>query len=134
MSSITSNSYLIRGGNPISGTLIPSGNKNAALPLIACSLLASGPVTLHNVPEIRDVEVMLELLDALGTKVSRTSRYTVVIDASDIDTTDIPVNLARRIRASFLLAGPIIARWGQATLPRPGGDRIGRRPLDTQPG
>ncbi len=131
MSASTSNSYIIRGGNPISGTVIPSGNKNAALPLIACSVLATGPVALHNVPAIRDVDVMLELLEALGTKVTRQSKGTVIIDACNIETTDIPVDLARRIRASFLLAGPLAARWGRATLPRPGGDRIGRRPLDT---
>ncbi len=123
--------YLIRGGNPISGIVKPGGNKNAALPMLAASLLADGPVRLHNLPGIRDVEVMIELLADLGVTVSRLDNGGVQFEAGDLDRFHANPSLARQIRASFLLAGPLLARWGRAELPRPGGDRIGRRPLDT---
>ncbi len=122
--------YRITGGNPISGTLRPGGNKNAALPLLAATLLAGAPVTIHNLPHIRDVEVMLELLAALGAHLSRSGR-SLVVDPAGVTSPEVPAALAQRIRASFLLAGPLLARLGRAVLPRPGGARIGRRPLDT---
>jgi len=123
--------YVIRGGRPIHGTLVPGGNKNAALPMLAATLLADDPVELANVPNIRDVAVMLELLASLGADVVETSPSTWRITGTATQTHEVPARLACEIRASFLLAGPLLARCGRAVLPRPGGDRIGRRPLDT---
>ncbi len=123
--------YRISGGRPIHGTLIPGGNKNAALPMLAATLLADEPVELENVPQIRDVAVMLELLDSLGAGVERTAAGSWRIVGASADAGRVPASLACEIRASFLLAGPLLARRGEAALPRPGGDRIGRRPLDT---
>ncbi len=123
--------YVIRGGRPIHGTLVPGGNKNAALPMLAATLLADGPVELANVPQIRDVTVMLELLSSLGAEVDETAPSTWRVDGATVETNEVPASLACEIRASFLLAGPLLARQGRAVLPRPGGDRIGRRPLDT---
>jgi len=122
--------YIIRGGRPIHGTLVPGGNKNAALPMLAATLLADGPVKLANVPQIRDVMVMLELLASLGATVEELAPLNWRIDSSLVAIFEAPAALACEIRASFLLAGPLLARHGRAELPRPGGDRIGRRPLD----
>jgi UDP-N-acetylglucosamine 1-carboxyvinyltransferase len=122
--------YVIRGGNPISGTLTAGGNKNAALPMLAATLLADGTVHLGNVPRIRDVHVLLEILDDLGAAVSETSPGTWEINGSSLSRHEPAAALAGQIRASFLLAGPLLTRWGRAVIPRPGGDRIGRRPLD----
>ncbi len=123
--------FVIRGGNPISGTVVPQGNKNAALPLLAAALLTDEPVRLCNVPDIRDVRTMLALLDNLGASVRQLGRGEWEIRADNLHHfTPDPV-LCQQIRASFLLAGPLLARLGRAVLPRPGGDRIGRRPLDT---
>src|SRR5918911_783689 len=121
---------VIEGGVPLSGTIVPAGNKNAALPLLACSLLTDEPVVLDNVPQIRDVEAMLELLAALGTKVDRRGPNTVVLQADEVHTTEVDAGLAERIRASFLAAGPLLTRFQAATMPPPGGDVIGRRRLD----
>jgi UDP-N-acetylglucosamine 1-carboxyvinyltransferase len=123
--------YVIRGGRPIHGTLVPGGNKNAALPMLAATLLATEPVELANVPQIRDVMVMLELLATLGAEVEEISTATWRISGAGVENHRVPASLACEIRASFLLAGPLLARCGRAELPRPGGDRIGRRPLDT---
>jgi UDP-N-acetylglucosamine 1-carboxyvinyltransferase len=122
--------YVIRGGRPIQGTLVPGGNKNAALPMLAATLLAEGTVELSNVPQIRDAAVMLELLAELGAGTERLGPHEWRIDASTVEGRPVPGKLACEIRASFLLAGPLLARFGKAELPRPGGDRIGRRPLD----
>src|SRR3954451_25038242 len=121
---------LIEGGVPLSGTIVPAGNKNAALPLLACSLLTDEEVILHNVPRIRDVEAMLQLLAALGVRTSWLDDNTVSLQADKVTTTDVDASLAERIRASFLAAGPLLARFGSASMPPPGGDVIGRRPLD----
>src|SRR3954454_16010386 len=122
--------FIIEGGVPLSGTVEPAGNKNAALPLLACALLTDEPVILHNVPRIRDTEAMLELLVDLGTTVERRGGNTVVLDASGVNKTGVDAGLAERIRASFLAAGPLLARFGKALMPPPGGDVIGRRRLD----
>ena len=122
--------YVIRGGRPIHGTLVPGGNKNAALPMLAATLLSEGTVKLTNVPQIRDAAVMLELLSELGAGVEQTAPSEWRIDGSTVVSLAVPERLASEIRASFLLAGPLLARFGIAELPRPGGDRIGRRPLD----
>src|SRR3954451_19078696 len=121
---------LIEGGVPLSGTIVPAGNKNAALPLLACSLLTDEEVILHNVPRIRDVEAMLQLLAALGVRTSWLDDNTVSLQADKVTTTDVDASLAERIRASFLAAGPLLARFGSAVMPPPGGDVIGRRRLD----
>jgi UDP-N-acetylglucosamine 1-carboxyvinyltransferase len=122
--------FVIEGGVPLSGTVVPAGNKNAALPLLACALLTPEPVVLHNVPRIRDTEAILELLADLGVSIERRGDNTVVLVAADVHKTDVDAVLAERIRASFLVAGPLLARFGSALMPPPGGDVIGRRRLD----
>ena len=121
---------LIEGGVPLSGTIVPAGNKNAALPLLACSLLTDEEVVLHNVPRIRDVEAMLELLADLGVKTEWRAENTVSLQADEVRGTEVSAPLAERIRASFLAAGPLLSRFGSALMPPPGGDVIGRRRLD----
>jgi len=123
--------FLIEGGVPLSGTIVPAGNKNAALPLLACSLLTDEPVVLHNVPSIRDTEAMIELLADLGVKVRRPGENTVVLQADEVRKTEVDPDLAERIRASFLVAGPLLTRFGGGVFPPPGGDVIGRRRLDS---
>jgi UDP-N-acetylglucosamine 1-carboxyvinyltransferase len=122
--------FVIDGGVPLAGTVAPAGNKNAALPLLAASLLTDEEIVLHNVPRIRDVQAMLDLLTALGVKVERRNEHTVVLQADEVRTTAADPALSERIRASVLVAGPLLARFGSATLPPPGGDVIGRRRLD----
>src|SRR4051794_10825986 len=122
--------FVIEGGAPLSGTVVPAGNKNAALPLLAACLLTPEPVILHNVPRIRDTQALLELLEDLGVKVERRDGNTVVLQADEIVSTDVDARLAERIRASVLVGGPLLARFGSALLPPPGGDVIGRRRLD----
>ncbi len=122
--------YVIHGGRPLAGTIRPQGNKNAALPMLAASLLSPQEVVLENVPAIRDVEAMVDLVGSLGAEVARDGDR-ITIRAEAIGTDEPAPALCRQIRASFLLAGPLLGRRGRAVLPRPGGDRIGRRPLDT---
>jgi len=123
--------FVINGGYPLSGELTPSGNKNAALPLLAASLLTSEPVILHNLPDILDVKTMIQLLNSLNVKIEWVDENTIRLDASDIRPSDLDPASCRRIRASILLAGPLISRVGELHLPPPGGDVIGRRRLDT---
>lgn len=123
--------FIIHGGIPLSGEITPSGNKNAALPLLAACLLTHEPVTLHNVPDILDVKAMIQLLQSLNVKVERLSTTSYQLDASHIRPADLDPNLCRQIRASILLAGPLLSRVGQLYLPPPGGDIIGRRRVDT---
>src|SRR3954471_4149271 len=122
--------FVIEGGVPLSGTVVPAGNKNAALPLLACALLTEERVTLHNVPRIRDTEALLDLLADLGVEIERPEPNTVVLCAANVHKTEVDAALAERIRASFLAAGPLLARFGSALMPPPGGDVIGRRRLD----
>ncbi|MBU1910568.1 MAG: UDP-N-acetylglucosamine 1-carboxyvinyltransferase, partial [Verrucomicrobia bacterium] len=122
--------FIIQGQKKLSGDYRPVGNKNAVLPMLAACLLTDEPVTLHNVPEIRDVEVMLALLEGLGVSVSR-AKDIVTLQAGTIRRRRLDPELCRRVRASILLAGPLAARHGSAVLPPPGGDIIGRRRLDT---
>ncbi|MBX2811039.1 MAG: UDP-N-acetylglucosamine 1-carboxyvinyltransferase [Myxococcales bacterium] len=128
---MASQSLVIEGGHPIGGTLRPSGNKNAALPLLAACLLTEDEVHLNNVPDIVDVQIMLELIEYLGATVKKISPNRWSIRASPLSSKSPPTELCRRIRASLLLAGPLLARRGQVSLPPPGGDAIGRRRLDT---
>jgi UDP-N-acetylglucosamine 1-carboxyvinyltransferase len=122
--------FVIEGGVPLSGTITPAGNKNGALPILAACLLTDDEVILRNVPRISDVEAMLSLLESLGAQVTWLGQGEVSIDAATVDETEVDRVFAERIRASFLLAGPLLARFGQARMPPPGGDVIGRRRLD----
>src|SRR5262245_43653804 len=122
--------FVIEGGNRLSGTIRAAGNKNGALPILAATLLTGEPVTLSNVPRIRDVDTMLELLADIGAEVGWTGPNEVRIDSSGASKTDLDAALCGRMRASFLLAGPLLARFGRVTVPPPGGDVIGRRRLD----
>lgn len=123
--------YIIEGGYPIKGTLVLSGNKNAALPCIAASVLADEPVTLRNIPAIEDVHVMFDVLKNLGGSVEQLDAHAWRIDPRSISNYEVPEELARKVRASILFAGPLVARFGKAILPPPGGDTIGRRRIDT---
>jgi UDP-N-acetylglucosamine 1-carboxyvinyltransferase len=122
-------SFSIEGGQPLSGKLRAAGNKNGVLPILAACLLTDEQVELTNVPRIRDVDTMLALLEHLGADVEWTGPNEVRVQAAEI-TSEIDAELASRIRASFLLAGPLLARTGRAVVPPPGGDVIGRRRLD----
>jgi len=123
--------FVIDGGTALSGTIVPAGNKNGALPILAASVLTEDDVVVRNVPRIKDVATMIELLEALGVRVSWLSEHDLVLCAADL-TSECEVDraLSERIRASFLLAGPLLARFGRARMPPPGGDLIGRRRLD----
>src|SRR5918997_6533400 len=123
-------SFVIEGGQPLTGSIRASGNKNAALPIAAACLLTEEPVRLTNVPAIRDVETMLELVAGLRVRVEHTLPGEVVIHASAVPNHELDEELCRRIRASILLAGPLLARTGEAIIPPPGGDVIGRRRPD----
>ncbi len=122
---------VIEGGYPISGTVTPGGNKNAALPLLAACLLTDEPVTLYNMPAIGDVATMGELLVDVGVSIEKLDPYTWRVHAGDIHTSDLNPELFGRIRGSITLVGPMLARTGEVLLPRPGGDVIGRRRVDT---
>jgi UDP-N-acetylglucosamine 1-carboxyvinyltransferase len=123
--------FAVEGGHPISGTVQPAGNKNAALPALAATLLTEEVVTLDNVPEIGDVRTMVELLAHLGAAAEWTGPNRVRVQAASLSATTLDSKLAARIRASILLAGPLLTRTGRLELPPPGGDVIGRRRLDT---
>jgi len=123
-------SFVIEGGQPLSGRVRAAGNKNGALPVLAACLLTSEPIVLSNVPRIRDVETMIALISALGAEAEWIGENEVRVHAADVSSHELDPDLARRIRASFLLAGPLLARLGRASVPPPGGDVIGRRRLD----
>jgi len=123
--------FIIRGGVPLHGEIMPSGNKNAALPLLAACLLTDEEIILHNVPEILDVQAMRRLLESLGVTITPLDNHTWSIQAAQVRPADLDPDLCRRIRASILLAGPMVARTGELHLPPPGGDVIGRRRVDT---
>jgi UDP-N-acetylglucosamine 1-carboxyvinyltransferase len=123
--------YIIEGGQRLSGSIEPSGNKNAALPIVAAALLTEHPVELTNVPRIRDVEALVELIRSVGAEAEWTGQNELRIHALVVRPADLDPDLCARIRASILLAGPMLARCGGVTLPPPGGDVIGRRRIDT---
>jgi UDP-N-acetylglucosamine 1-carboxyvinyltransferase len=122
--------FAIEGGRPLSGRIRAAGNKNGALPILAACLLTSEPVTLRNVPRISDVETMIELLSDVGADVDWTGPNEVHVHAADVTKQELDEELSSRMRASFLLAGPLLARLGGVSAPPPGGDVIGRRRLD----
>jgi UDP-N-acetylglucosamine 1-carboxyvinyltransferase len=123
--------YLVQGGAKLSGRIRPSGNKNAALPIVAASLLCDEPVHLTNVPRIKDVETLVLLLKSVGASAEWTTRNSLTIHAKTLSVSQLDPELCRKIRASILLAGPLLARCGEIVLPPPGGDVIGRRRVDT---
>jgi UDP-N-acetylglucosamine 1-carboxyvinyltransferase len=123
--------FIIGGGYPLNGEILPSGNKNAALPLLAACVLTDQPVILHNLPDIKDVETMRLLLESLGVQIKLLGNHTWQVHAAQVRPADLDPDLCRQIRASILLAGPMVARTGELKLPPPGGDVIGRRRVDS---
>src|SRR5262245_12966856 len=126
----TAESFAIEGGRALYGRIRAAGNKNGALPILAATLLTTEPVVLHNVPRIADVDTMIELLNDIGAEVEWIGPNDVHAHAAEIHKTELDEELCSRMRASFLLAGPLLARLGSVSAPPPGGDVIGRRRLD----
>jgi UDP-N-acetylglucosamine 1-carboxyvinyltransferase len=122
--------FVIEGGVPLSGTMVPAGNKNGALPILASAVLTEDEVVVRNVPRIRDVEAMLAILGAIGVRIEWRGANEVALCAAAVHSVDVDPELAEQIRASFLLAGPLLTRFQRAAMPPPGGDVIGRRRLD----
>ncbi len=122
--------FVIEGGAPLSGTMTPAGNKNGALPILASCLLTEDPITVTNVPRIRDVDAMVSILEAIGVSAEWRGPNEIVLCSAHVHEVHIDAELAELIRASFLLAGPLLARFHRAVMPPPGGDVIGRRRLD----
>lgn len=123
--------FIIEGGRPLSGVIRPTGNKNAAMPLLAAALLTDQKVVLRNVPEIGDVRTVVELLSDLGVEISTTGDHELTLCARNLSRPQLRRDLTQRARGSITIAGPLLARCGRAIVPRPGGDRIGRRRVDT---
>ncbi|WP_042421145.1 UDP-N-acetylglucosamine 1-carboxyvinyltransferase [Comamonas granuli] len=121
---------LIRGGHPLQGEAVISGAKNAALPELCAALLTAEPVALRNVPRLQDVSTMLKLIRNMGVSAERTEHGSVHIDASGLSTPEAPYELVKTMRASVLALGPLLARFGEATVSLPGGCAIGSRPVD----
>ncbi len=123
--------YVIEGGYPIHGTITASGNKNAALPCFTAALLTDEPVILHNIPEIQDTNVMIEILRSLGAEVEKISKNNWRVHCKEIKTSELPAEYTKKVRGSIVFAGPLIARTGKCEMMPPGGDVIGRRRVDT---
>jgi UDP-N-acetylglucosamine 1-carboxyvinyltransferase len=123
--------FVIEGRAVLRGPVTPSGNKNAAFPLIAAALLTDGPVLLRNLPDIEDVRTMLQIVEGLGVRVTRQNPHTITIQAAEISTDTPDPRLLRRIRGALVLIGPLLARRGSVRVGRFGGDQIGRRRIDT---
>jgi UDP-N-acetylglucosamine 1-carboxyvinyltransferase len=122
--------FVIQGGSPLSGEIRAAGNKNAALPIMAACLLTDEELVLRNVPRIRDTETQVGLLELLGVRVEWSAENELRLRADAVTGVAADEEASTRIRASFLLAGPLLARFGEARMPPPGGDTIGRRRLD----
>ncbi|HOJ60258.1 MAG TPA: UDP-N-acetylglucosamine 1-carboxyvinyltransferase [bacterium] len=123
--------FLVEGGHPVSGTIRPAGNKNEALPILAAALLTGEEVHIQNVPGIGDVNNLLTILESIGAATRRPGAHEITIRAETVRSTGLPVELCQKIRASVLLSAPLLVRCGHAEIPLPGGDRIGRRRIDT---
>jgi UDP-N-acetylglucosamine 1-carboxyvinyltransferase len=123
--------FVVEGGRRLEGTIRPGGNKNAALPILAACLLTDDPIVLRNLPDIQDVRVMLQILEGIGASVERLEKNVVRVHAKDEIRSDPDSALSKQIRASILLAGPLLARCGRVAVAKPGGDAIGRRRVDT---
>lgn len=122
--------FKILGGGPLSGEIRISGSKNAALPILAATLLAHEPVTLHNVPHLNDITTMNKLLASMGVRIEGTNSHGFILDANDITNLTAPYELVKTMRASILVLGPLLARYGKANVSFPGGCAIGSRPVD----
>src|SRR4029078_4428429 len=122
--------FVIQGGAPLAGEIAAAGNKNAALPIMAACLLTDEELVLSHVPRLRDTEAQVALLERLGAKAAWTGDNDLRLQADAVIGTEVDEDLASAIRASFLLAAPLLARFGEARMPPPGGDFIGRRRLD----
>ncbi|MFM2388395.1 MAG: hypothetical protein RL660_3152 [Bacteroidota bacterium] len=129
------NSFEIIGGNPLNGTVVPQGAKNEALQIVSAVLLTSEPVTIKNIPDILDVNALIDLLIDMGVNVNRVDRQTAIFEAKDVNLdyliSDTFKKKSSKLRGSVMLAGPLLSRFGKAYIPQPGGDKIGRRRLDT---
>ena len=123
--------FIVEGRVPLHGSITPSGNKNEALPILAATILAQEPVIIHNVPDILDITIMRDLLVSLGAEVMKIDKHTFRFDPCHLQSANPDSEQASRIRGSFLLAGPLLARKKSVVLPAPGGDRIGLRPVQT---
>jgi UDP-N-acetylglucosamine 1-carboxyvinyltransferase len=123
--------YIIDGGYPINGTITASGNKNAALPCLAASLLTDEPVILKNIPEIQDTNVMIQILQALGAEVEQIEKHVWKIKNENVKNIELPAELTKKVRGSIVFAGPLVGRTGKCKMNPPGGDVIGRRRVDT---
>ena len=123
--------FIVQGGNSLQGEITPSGNKTEALPVLAAVLLTEEPVILHNVPDIADIRSMMDLLESLGVIIEEIGPHSLRFESRQLTHCDPDTAAAREIRGSFLLAGPMLARYGCIRLPAPGGDRIGMRPVQT---
>ena len=123
--------FVIEGSQPLKGTVVPSGNKNAAFPLISAALLTDEPVTLHNLPDIGDVRTMLSIIEDMGIEVTHHNRHSATLRAGTLNKTIPDPSLFGDVRGALLLIGSMLAREGRIDLPRPGGDQIGRRRIDT---
>ena len=128
-------SFIIEGGHPLSGTITPQGAKNEALEVICATLLTTEPVAITNIPDILDVNNLIRLLTDIGVKVQRTQPGTLVFQADDLNLAYLQstefVKKCSSLRGSVLMIGPLLGRFRQATIAKPGGDKIGRRRLDT---
>lgn len=128
---LTMERFIVEGGRRLEGTIRPGGNKNAALPILAACLLTDEPVVLRNLPDIQDVRVMLQIMEGIGATIERIEKNVVRIEAKGEISSNPDPELSKKIRASILLAGPLLARCGAASVAKPGGDAIGRRRVDT---
>jgi UDP-N-acetylglucosamine 1-carboxyvinyltransferase len=123
--------YIIRGGKPLEGTVKISGSKNAALPLLTASILNRGKVTLRNIPRLHDVYTMIELLEYTGVKIKHFQEDNIVeIDSTNLTSHKVPYDVVKKMRASFIIAGPLLSVFKKASVSLPGGCAIGARPVD----
>src|SRR3989338_9635993 len=121
--------FVIKGGNKLGGTLRVNGSKNTALKLLSASLLSNGPVTLHNIPDVSDIGNIIALMESLGADVSF-KNHTFQMASSQLKKHQLDVEIAKRLRASIILAVPVLLQLGEVTFPHPGGCVIGERPID----
>ena len=127
--------FIIEGGRRLQGEITPQGAKNEALQILCATLLTPGKITIHNLPQIKDVLMLIQLLEDLGVEVKKLSEYSYSFQAAHVDLdyfqTDAYIRQSAALRGSVMILGPLLARFGKAVLPKPGGDKIGRRRLDT---
>ena len=122
--------FVIHGGKPLNGEVVISGAKNAAVAILPATILAAGKCKIDNLPDISDVHVSLQILDALGAKIEKLTRNSYVIDTTDLTSTDVPEDMSRQMRASYYFLGALLSRFGRAQVAMPGGCNLGPRPID----